>query len=180
MRPLLATLLLATASTLPLAAHADTLLFTLTGTGPTYTWSLPSVVDFSIPDGLGPFVSTFPITLYTNGAPSSSTVTFEQGTISDLQVAGLVVINFPYVLNPTLLSDNGTDRSYSATFDLGSFYGGAYVQSSPGVYTYDPITLTIADQSTNPTPEPSTLLLLTTGFLTALPLTRRYIHTTRT
>lgn len=173
MRPLFAGLLLLSASTIPLAAHADTLdLFTLTGGGNTSTWTLPSVVSFTVRDGLGPFYSTFPITLTTNGVSTNTTVTFEEGNIVTLTVGELAIINMPYVMNPTFVSDNGSVSSYTATFDLNSFSGGAYVSSSNGT-SYIPYTLTIQPDAPAATPEPSGLILLATAILAAAPTLRR-------
>jgi hypothetical protein len=179
MRALLAGLLLLATSTIPLAARADTLdLFTLTGGGNTSTWTLPSVVSFTVRDGLGPFYSIFPITLTTNGVTTNSTVMFEEGHIVTLSVGGLDIINMPYLQNPTFVSDNGTVSFYTATFDLGTFYGGAYVYSNGG-YTYTPYTLTIAEQQATATPEPSSLILLATGVFAAAPTLRRRLMARR-
>jgi hypothetical protein len=171
MRPLLAGLLLFATSTLPLAAHADSDLFSLTGGGNVSTWTLPSVVNFTIPDGLGPFYSVFPITLTTNGVASNTSVLFEEGNIVTLSVGGLQIINMPYVMNPTFVSNNGTVSSYTATFDLGTFTGGVEAFSN-GTVNYVPYSLTIAAQQTAPTPEPSSLILLATGLLAAAPTLR--------
>ncbi len=173
MRSLLAGLLLLAAS-FPLAAHADTVdLFTLTGGGNTSAWTLPSPINFSVHNE-PQFVPTFPITLVTNGVPANSTVTFEFGHVANLLVGGLAIINIPSVLNPTLLTDDGTISTYTGTFDLGTFNGLVQVFSNNSL-TYVPYTLTIASQQdASPTPEPSSLLLLATGLAAALvPLRRR-------
>lgn len=173
MRSLSAGLLLLTASFLPLAAHADTVdLFTLTGGGNTYTWTLPSPVSFTVVNE-PQFLPTFPIILTVNGVPTASSVTFEFGHVANLIVGGLQVLNSPSVLNPTLLSDNGTVSSYTGTFDLGTFGGGVEAFSN-GTLTYVPYTLTIApQQQVSPAPEPSSLLFLGTGFAAALIRLRR-------
>ena len=166
MRPLFAGLLLLAASTVPLAARADTLdLFTLTGNGTTSTWTLPSAPDFTLRDGLGPFYALFPITLTTNGVSTNTTVLFEDDNIVTFAINGMQFINMPFVMNnPTFVSDNGTVSTYTATFDLGTFSGGTYTYPAG----YVPYTLTIEpDISAAAAPEPSSLILLATGLLAA-------------
>ena len=173
MRPLPAGLLVLAASFLALAAHADTLdLFTLTGGGNTSTWTLPSPINFTYHNE-PQFVPTFPITLTTNGVSTNSSVTFEYGHVANLIVGGLQIINFPSVLNATQLSNDGTVSTYTGTFDTGSFSGGVETFGTGGL-TYVPYTLTIApQQQTNPTPEPSTWVLLATALFAFFSFARR-------
>ncbi len=77
---------------------------------------------------------------------------------------GLQIINMPYVMNPTFVNPtfvsqflNCSAISYTAT---GTFFGDAY-----NGYAYAPYTLTIAQEQTTPTPEPSGLILLATDEL---------------
>lgn len=175
MRTALATLV-ALACTLPAAAHADTVdQFTLTAGANVYAWTLPSVVSFTYPDNIPQFLPTFPTTLITNGVSSTTTVTFEYNHAANLIVGGLWVYDGPSFLNTTGLGDDGTFSSYTGTFDLGTYYAG-YVYGLSGNNLIEiPATLTIAQQETAPTPEPSSLLLLVTASIASLATLKRRV-----
>ena len=174
MRSALATFIALAASILPAAAHADTVdLFTLTTGASVSTWTLPSVVSFTYPDRIPQFLPNFPITLITNGVSTSTSVTFEYNHAANLIVGDLWVYGGPSFLMTTGVGDNGTFSSYTGTFDLGTFYAGYVYGLSGNNLTEIPATLTIVQQATAPTPEPSSLLLLATASLASLAALKR-------
>jgi hypothetical protein len=156
--------LLASALSLPLAAHADTIDdFVLTDTpGDTIAFSLPAS-----PPVFGPSSSflfeTFPVVLsfnplYFGNATLDGQILF----YSALGGGGLnVLISHPGGITAVL--DHG-DLLYSGTTADPTFLTGTFHVGS------DILTIT---PETAPTPEPSTLVLLATGALGVLCLTRR-------
>jgi hypothetical protein len=172
--------LLTSASTLPLIAHADPIDdFVLKGDGHTIAYSLPATSSY-------PFYSLF--NFFSDGAPATI------DGVSGYSIGGRYAAIFPYidVIFDVPTSVYGVSQLYLdgpqfwsiATepasnppgyfqFDIvPTFIPGTYsLQGEVGGY-FDPIeppvdyTLTITQEtSTAPTPEPSTLALLTTGGL---------------
>jgi hypothetical protein len=160
MRTPLITLLLLSASALPLAARADTDLFTLTGGGHTETWTLPSTETFDYP-AVPIFSPSFtPVTEDLDGSPVSPiqsidffptgrglTLTAAFGTLTGPSVIDVLSESGPFPGSPDY-------DIYTLVFDTGAFS-----RLAGGATDY---TLTIAAQPT-PTPEPSSLLLFATG-----------------
>ncbi|MBB5318453.1 PEP-CTERM sorting domain-containing protein [Tunturibacter empetritectus] len=164
--------LLASALILPRAAHADTSdLFTITGDSNTYTFTLPEQFTFAVPlhlvtipsltttgtiDGVGG--KTFDVTFFTTIGNTGESLSF-----NGITLAGPPLISF--------VSSSGNFDT--AAIDSGSYQLIDYANSIKGPDYYH---LTITPATTPPTPpavpEPSTLLLLTTGALALLLATR--------
>jgi hypothetical protein len=165
--------LLASALILPRTAHADTNdLFTLTGDSYTYTFTLPQEFTFPVSyhlvtvpplstagtiDGVGG--QTFDVTFYTGIGNTGESLIF--GNIGNL--AGPTLISFV----------SSTGNFDTAAIDPGSYQLIDYANSITGPDYYD---LSITPQTTPPNPptvpEPSTLILLSTGALALLLATR--------
>jgi hypothetical protein len=179
MRATVAALLLLAASALPLTARADTVdVFTLTGNGHTEVLTFPAIVAFAYPSvpifvpGIAPLSETIdgvnvPIT-------NIQTVYFHDGNQTIMGDFGTL---FPASLLEVLSSSGPftypnsfqTYYDYTATFHSGTF--GVYSLSEGSSYpTYS---LSVQQESTTATPEPSSLLLLATGLPAAMLLERR-------
>ena len=148
---------------LPLVAHADTIDdFLLTGEGNIITFSLPAspAVNASIGAGnvLGGYFVNGGALVTVNGVSSSSSMEFFSGRLSYLGGADLTFTadGTTYTtIGPVLYTDAADDFTFkTGTFSLRNFYG-----------VGDPYSLSITPESSIPpaVPEPSTLLLLTTG-----------------
>jgi hypothetical protein len=172
MRKTLFTLaLLASASILPLTAHADTLDVTLTGDAHTFTFTLPS--QFSFPDQLhlvtvpliqttgtadGIAGQTFDVTFFTGiGSPGDSL------TFTDVSTFTTFLLTGPVLISP--LPQTGTPGHL---IDTAAIATGTFILADNAISPKSPtnFSLTITPQST--TPEPSTLLLLGTGLATGM------------
>jgi hypothetical protein len=165
--------LLASALSLPLAAHADTLdLFTITGTpdplfgGPsTMTFTLPASPDAIESIGAGGvdggfFIpGTFPVTI--DG--QASTASFDFLSANLLFIGPGLTISAPSLGNFTLVGALLYDGSSSdPTFKTGTFNLREFIGSGTNPYT-----LTITPETAD-APEPSTLILLGTGTLSLI------------
>jgi hypothetical protein len=156
--------LLASAFTLPLTAHADTI-DNFNISGGSITFSLPATPPIFGPSNTNLF-ETFPVSLFFN--PTFFGNKSLDGQIifySALDGGGLEVLIF-HPGGTTSLIDHG-DLLYSGTTADPTFLTGDFNIG------FD--TLTITPQA-GPTPEPSTLVLLATGTLGLLCLTRRVAH----
>jgi len=165
MRKALFTLaLLASAFTLPLTAHADTIDdFVLTGNGTTATFSLPASPPgnpFTCPPGnnacLPGSKTSFSVStlVTTDGIPTEEGITFPTSLFSGGLLIGPPIERF---LGPQLFAPDAANP----TFLIGTFTLTLDDLSAPEILHY---TLTITPEtSTDPTPEPSTLLLFATG-----------------
>jgi hypothetical protein len=146
------------------SAYADTLNFTLSGEGTTFSFSLPSnpVPDvFQAGDSF--LIAQVPVT-----------VDDQFGAISDVQFSnvsqegGLVILSVSplpstSVIGPQIYSGPESSPQFSAgTFNLESISDNA------------PYTLVITNES--PVPEPSTWILLGSGALGAAGVIRRRLH----
>lgn len=171
MRLVLASLSLLSLATLPIAAHADTVdNFVLTGNGHTVTWSLPALE--SIPSN-SPQVNsvTFPTTLTVdNVTQSPSDVTFATAlfpaTMDNPILAGSTLVG-PQVAN-LIFGPPGTP-TIGVTFDLGTFnlmdLNPPPIIIPPPTQPPTPVDYTLTITQAAATPEPSSLILLTTGVL---------------
>ena len=139
-----------------LLAKADTLNFTLTGEGNSYTFSLPSnpVPNASAPD------TYFVLNNVTVNVNNQSDIAADLTFFSFTNSGGLVI--FPASgVNP-LISLNGF-QVYLGTEDAPVFFPGTFDLGNPA--TEKPYSLVISEAGPPPVPEPSTLLLLSTGAL---------------
>jgi hypothetical protein len=175
MRKALFTLaLLASAFTLPLTAHADTIDdFVLTGAGNIITFSLPA----SPPGNL----RTCPTGIITSCLPGSETDFSVSTLVTFNGVSTLESIDFPtgrfgggLSLTQLRLFGNGelfTPDAANPTFLIGSFNLSALNPSgNPPIIDYD---LTITPETSAATPEPSSLALFATGSLGLIAFTAR-------
>jgi hypothetical protein len=165
--------LLASAFVLPLAAHADAVDdFVLTGNGLDITFSLPAsppgnemTCPPSAPSCL-PGSETFftaSTLVTTNGVTSTETLDFPTLRFG----GGLDIGATRFFGNQALYTpDAATPTFLLGTFDVSIINSGGF----PPILDYS---LTITPASTAPTPEPSTLALLSTGVLGLVSLARR-------
>jgi hypothetical protein len=189
MRKTLFTLaLLASAFTLPLTAHADTIDdFVLTGNGETVTFSLPATGVYTLHQHFDSFSASGPGTI--NGAPATIDTTFYvQYFEIVLQAPALSIVSNPQSNIPNLYGS----IPYSwfvvpAQFPTPQDEGTLYITFVPGTYQLHtgsnfflpptpqlPFTLTITpDTSTTPTPDLAGLTLLATGALGIFSLATR-------
>ena len=175
MRKALFTLaVLASAFTLPLTAHADTIDdFVLTGNGTTATFSLPASPPgnpLTCPPGNnaclpGSETSFFVSTLVTtDGNSSEGGITFLTGRFGGGLLIGPPTEGF---LGPQLFEPDAANP----TFLIGTFTLTLNDLSLPVIRHY---TLTITPDSSNAaTPEPSSLALLATGAIGLIAFTAR-------
>jgi hypothetical protein len=176
LRSTVAALLLASAAILPLAAHADTLdVMTVTGNGHTWTFDFPLTQTFTYPANLPLFIPGLtPLSATLDGAsiapgeiffhnfqnisgPFGQIITPGAGVLDILSVSG------PYT-NPVTMQ---SFYAYTSTLFNGTFNGTEF----NGITTV-PFTISV-EQSTAPTPEPSSLALLATGILSFAALIKR-------
>jgi hypothetical protein len=174
LRSTVAALLLASAAILPLAAHADTLdVMAVTGNGHTWTFDFPLTQTFTYPTNLPLFIPGLtPLSATLDGASITPTEIFFHNFQNITGPFGQIITPGGGVLE--ILSSSGpyTDPvtlqsyyAYTSTFFIGSFPGTETVFNGSTVTTV-PFTISTAQQqSTTPTPEPSSLALLGTGIL---------------
>jgi hypothetical protein len=165
--------LLASAFTLPLTAHADTIDdFVLTGNGTTATFSLPASPPgnpLTCPPGntacLPGSETSFSVStlVTTDGISSEEGITFPTGRFFGGLLIGPPIERFqgaqlfePDAANPTFLT---------GTFILDPIF------STSAVATH--YTLTITPETSTPTPEPSGIFLFATGALGLIAFARR-------
>ena len=183
-RSTVAALLLASASILPLAAHADTVdIMTVTGNGHTWTFDFPSIETFTYPANLPLFVPGLaPLSATLDGASiapgevffhnfQNISGTFGQILTPSGGLLDVLSVTGPY---PDPANPFQSYYAYTSTLFTGSIPG-IEVVSGPNGQSVIPFTITVEQQSATATPEPSSLALLTTGFLGFAGLIKRRI-----
>ena len=152
--------LLVAAFVLPLAAHADTIDdFVLTGNGLDITFSLPASPpgnDSTCPPGPGSCLPGSETAFYLSALVTTNGVTEEEGlAFPTLRFGGGLVIGSDRYLGDEALF---TPDAANPTFTPGTFL----------VSTFAPLTYTLTitpEAPTAITPEPSSVILFTTGVL---------------
>jgi PEP-CTERM motif len=179
--------LLASASTLPLAAHADTIDdFVLTGNGETITFSLPATGVYTLHLHFDSFSASGPGTI--DGAPGTVGGTFYvpyfeivQGA-PNLQIGSNPPSNIPnlygsipysWFVVPAPFPTPSNEGTFNVTFVPGTYQLTNTTPSFPAPIPLQ-FTLTITPEtSTAATPEPASLTLLATGALGLIAFTAR-------
>lgn len=182
MRASVAALLLLSASTIPLAAHADTLdVMTVTGNGHTWTFDFPSIQTFTYPINIPLFIPGLtPLSATFDGASIPPTAIFLHnfqnisGPFGQIITPGglldVLSMSGPFTDPVTLQSY----YAYTSTLFTGSFFG-TEVVSGPNGQSVVPFTISVGvEQQSTATPEPSSLFLLATALLATLVLVRRF------
>jgi hypothetical protein len=169
--------LLASAFTLPLTAHADTIDdFVLTGNGETVTFSLPATGVYTLHLHFDSFFASGPGTI--NGAPGTVGATFYVPYFEIVPQAPALTINsnppsnIPNLYGSIPYSWFVVPAEFPTPQDEGTFnvtfVPGTYQLQNTGLFFQPPtplqFTLTITPEtSTAATPEPASLTLLATG-----------------
>lgn len=180
MRSTVAALLLASASILPLAAHADTLdVMTVTGNGHTWIFDFPSVETFDYSLSLAQFIPGLtPLSATLDGASVTPTELFFHpgglniigpfGTLMYLNVLDILSTYGPFVDSQF---PGGYDE-YTSTFLTGTWPAFGTEFNGTTVTTVD-YTVNIQQESVTVTPEPPGLILLVTALIAMTALLRR-------
>jgi hypothetical protein len=150
-----------------LLAKADTLNFSLTGEGNSYTFSLPSN---PVPNAAGPdtyFVLTNVTVTVNSQSNDTANLTFFSSSSGS---PGLDI--FP--LSPSSLDLDGP-QLYTGSEEAPVFAPGTFSLGNSA--TEKPYSLVISDAGPPSVPEPSTLLLLGTGSVSAVGVVRRKVAT---
>jgi PEP-CTERM motif len=168
--------LLASAFTLPLTAHADTIDdFVLTGNGEIVTFSLPATGVYTLHEHFDSFSPSGPGTI--NGAPATVDPTFYVQYFESVpQAPALTIGSVPQSNIPSLYGSipyswfvvpaQFPNPSDEGTFNV-TFVPGTYQLTNTGLFFPPPtplqFTLTITPETSTATPEPASLTLLATG-----------------
>jgi hypothetical protein len=164
-------ILFASASVLPLTAHADAIDdFLITGNGNTITFSLPaSPTDVFVSTGAGGVIGGFfplPAPMVTaNGVTASTSVEFFSGNLF------FVGPGIDFVADGTVFTLVG-ELLYSGSAYTPTFLTGTFDLHQFRAFPNQDYTLTITPETTAPTPELSTLSLFGTGVLGLIGLVR--------
>jgi hypothetical protein len=185
MRKALFTLtLLASAFTLPLIAHADTIDdFVLTGNGEIITFSLPATGVYTLHLHFNNFSASGPGTI--NGAPGTVGATFYVPYFEIVQGAPALTINsnplanIPFLYGSIPYSWFVVPAQFPTPQDEGTFnvtfVPGTYQLTNTNLFFPPPtplqFTLTITPETS--TPEPASLTLLATGALGIISVSAR-------
>ena len=148
-------LVLAAILALPLAAHASAIDdFAITGNGDVITFSLPASPAGNSSPGAGAlYFNNIAVTV--NGVTTSDSIDVPTSTFS----GGVFVPGFLQFMGPQLYGPSILDP----TFLTGSFP--LYTELLAPPFTETDYSLTITPETTSPTPEPASLILLSSGIL---------------